>query len=390
MKKVVVFSLFGLFFFPLISLAQKAITVTGVVSDGKGGTVAGASVQVKGKSSGTTSDNEGVFRIKIQPGGFVCINAIGFQGDTVRIEDTTTRLAIVLQPVIKALEGIVITGTDQKAVANDPMHTLVSRSAGATINDFLRGEAFFSGQTSVTPYLTAAQSDGHPGFDASKTYITNVPANTFYRMSALPAFTIKEDTKGNRYLLANRWGQGVVVTRADSLVDNKALLFNFDKIQQKLYTTKDLNTIIELDQKEIKAFAIKDGDSLMIFDRVAAIDSQRYFIVVVPAVAGKYSFYRDIRTRFIKSDYHSDGMTESGNPYDEYVDNNSYYVVLPGGVKARRLEMKKKYIKEILPEESIRVNQFFDKHRYDAIDETLLKQLITYLNESPVSLLTHN
>lgn len=95
----------------------------------------------------------------------------------------------------------------------------------------------------------------------------------------------------------------------------------------------DLNTIIELDKQEIKAFAIKDGDSLMIFDKVAAIDSSRYFIVLVPAVSGKYALYRDLRTRFVKSDYHSDGMTESGNPYDEYVDNSIYYVVLPGGLR---------------------------------------------------------
>ncbi|WP_431211334.1 hypothetical protein ACQ86N_36460 [Puia sp. P3] len=154
-------------------------------------------------------------------------------------------------------------------------------------------------------------------------------------------------------------GPGVVVTAADSLIDNRALKFNFDKIQQKLYATRDLTTVIELDNQNIKAFAIKDGDSLMIFDRVAAIDSSRYFLVIVPAVGGKYSLYRDLRTKFMKSDYHSDGMTESGRPYDEYVDNNSYFLVLPGGLRARRLEMKRKYIKEIIPEEKYKVDEFF-------------------------------
>lgn len=374
---------------PLVSLAQKIITVTGVINDGKGDVIAGASVQIRGKNSGTTSDNAGLFRIRLQPGTYICINAVGFQGDTLKVEDTV-RLAVVLQPKIKSLEGIVITGTDQKGVTGDPMHIMATRSAGATISDFLRAEQIYTGQTLVTPYATAAESNGHPGYDASKAYITNTPANTFYRMSSLPSFSIKEDTKGNRYLLAGRWGQGVVVTNTDSLVDNKALKFNFDKIQQNLYTTKDLNTIIELDKREIKAFAVKDGDSLVIFDKVPAIDSSRYFIVLVPAVAGRYSLYRDLRTKFVKSDYHSDGMTESGNPYDEYVDINTYYVVLPGGVKARRLEMNKKYIKNILPEENVKVNEFFSKHRYDDINETLLKGLIIYLNDTPLSLLTYN
>lgn len=389
MKKFSVFCWFVFLSFPFAVLAQKTVVVTGTVVDGKGGAIAGASVQPKDKNGGTTSNNDGNFRIKVQPGSYICINAVGFQGDTIKIADTAIRIAVVLQPKIKALEGIVVTGTDQKAVANDPMHTMVSRSAGATITDFMRVEQSFSGQTLVNPYTTAAEGNGRPGYDYTKSYISNAPANTFYRMSALPAFSIKEDTKGNRYLLADRWGPGVVVTQSDSLVDNKALQFNFDKIQQKLYTTKDLNTIIELEPKEIKAFAIKDRDSLMIFDRVAAIDSNRYFLVLVPAVPGKYSLYRDIRTRFVKSDYHSDGMTESGNPYDEYVDNNTYYIVLPGGLKARRIEMKKKYIKDILPEDALRVNQYFSKHRYDPIDESLLKDLVLFLNDAPVSLLTH-
>jgi hypothetical protein len=390
MKKLAAFCLVCIILSPAVSLAQKSITINGVVNDNNGEPLAGASIQVRGKSSGTTSDNAGVFRIKMQPGMFICINAVGFQGDTIKIEDTTTRLAIVLQPRIKSLEGIVITGTDQKAVTNDPTHIMVTHSAGATLNEFLQSEMSFNGQTLVTPYGLTPSGTPSSQHDGSKAYISSTPANTFYRMSALPAFSIKEDTKGNRYLLADRWGQGVVITRADSLVDNKALKFNFDKIQQKLYTTRDLNTIIELDKNEIKAFAIKDGDSLLIFDRVAAIDSSRYFVVLVPAVSRKYALYRDLRTRFVKSDYHSDGMTESGNPYDEYVDNSIYYVVLPGGLKARRLEMNKKYIKSILPEEGNKVNEFFSKHRYDEISETLLKDLINYLNDSPASLLTNH
>ena len=245
MKKLAAFCFVCIILSPLVSLAQKPITINGVVNDNKGGPLAGASIQIRGKSSGTTSDNEGLFRIRLQPGMFICINAVGFQGDTIKIEDTTTRLAIMLQPRIKSLEGIVITGTDQKAVTNDPTHIMVTHSAGATLNEFVQSEMSFNGMTLVTPY--SLTPSGMPNVhDGSQAYITSTPANTFYRMSSLPAFSIKEDTKGNRYLLADRWGQGVVITRTDSLVDNKALKFNFDKIQQNLYTTRDMNTIIEL------------------------------------------------------------------------------------------------------------------------------------------------
>ncbi len=52
--------------------------------------------------------------------------------------------------------------------------------------------------------------------------------------------------------------------------------------------------------------------------------------------------------------------------------------------------MNKKYIKNILPEENNRVNEFFSKHRYDEINEILLKDLINYLNDSPLSMLTND
>ncbi|MBS1604899.1 MAG: hypothetical protein JST42_19700 [Bacteroidetes bacterium] len=90
----------------------------------------------------------------------------------------------------------------------------------------------------------------------------------------------------------------------------------------------------------------------------------------------------------MKSDYHSDGMTETGVPYDEYVDNSTYYLVLPGGRRARRLEMRKKYIREIIPEEKFRVGEFFSKHRYDVINEALLKELILFVNDQARPLLT--
>ena len=93
MRKLAAFCFVCIILSPVVSLAQKSITINGVVNDNKGGPLAGASIQVRGKSSGTSSDNEGLFRIRLQPGMFLCINAVGFQGDTIKIEDTTTRLA---------------------------------------------------------------------------------------------------------------------------------------------------------------------------------------------------------------------------------------------------------------------------------------------------------
>jgi hypothetical protein len=44
----------------------------------------------------------------------------------------------------------------------------------------------------------------------------------------------------------------------------------------------------------------------------------------------KYAVYKLTTTKFVKSNYHTDGVTLTGNPYDEYIDKHKYYLVTPG------------------------------------------------------------
>src|ERR1700754_3514594 len=105
------FLVFGLgILFPALAIAQKQTQVTGIVRDGQGKAINAASIQLLNRKSGTTSDSLGVFRIRLRGGESIIINSIGFRADTVRISDTTTYLSIVLQPSIRELEGIVVTG----------------------------------------------------------------------------------------------------------------------------------------------------------------------------------------------------------------------------------------------------------------------------------------
>ena len=63
----------------------------------------------------------------------------------------------------------------------------------------------------------------------------------------------------------------------------------------------------------------------------------------------KYSLLRLTKTKFQKSDYHTDGMTETGNNYDEYVDTKTYY--LQNGEAGQPVEIKitKKGLKSAIP-----------------------------------------
>jgi hypothetical protein len=367
---------------PALSFAQTG-TLKGTVKDEKGMAVPFASVQIKDRNSGTSTDSLGNFRIRIKTGSTLFINAVGFLGDTLVVGNEPS-LAVTLRLRIKSMEGIVITGgQQQKESKNDPMNTIASQSAGATINEFREREGLFSGQTQVTPMSTDPRA---PGPDYKAAYVTNVPANTLYRMGALPSFSIKEGTRGSRYLLSERWAGGTVTTFGDSIVNNPALTFNYDKMSQNLYATKDGQTVIELSKEQVKAFTINDAqeNKQYSFERLGPIDSLHFFQVIVAQVPGKYALYKQVKTRFEKSNYHSDGMVESGKPYDEYIDEYQYYILTPGGKTSIKIpELKLKSLKEMLNAAGNppRATAYMSAHKYDQVNEDFLKEMVGQMNE---------
>ena len=58
-------------------IAQTAMT--GKVSDSNGKPVAGASVQIKGKNTGTTTDGSGSFRLQLRTGDTLVLSSVGFE-----------------------------------------------------------------------------------------------------------------------------------------------------------------------------------------------------------------------------------------------------------------------------------------------------------------------
>jgi hypothetical protein len=345
-----------------------------------------ASVQVKDRNTGTSADTLGNFHIRIRAGNTLFVNALGYVGDTIVVADQSG-LSVILRGKIKSLEGIVITGGEQKkGIANDPMNTIASHSAAATISDYTQNEQIFNGQVLITPRSTTptATSPQKNRYDASQAFISNAPANTFYKMSALPAFSIKENTRGNRYLLGERWAGGTVTTFSDDVVNNPALSFNYDKMNQGLYATKDGQTVIEITKERVKAFTINDAreGKQYVFERLACVDSLQFFEAIVGMAPGKYSLYKQVKTRFEKSNYHSDGMVESGKNYDEYVDDYQYYLLLPGGKTGKKLpELKIKALSKMLNSESPVAAAYLSAHKYDPVDEAFLLDMVRAMNQ---------
>ena len=193
----------------------------------------------------------------------------------------------------------------------------------------------------------------------------------------VPSFNLKEETIGSRYMFTH-WVPGSVTNFRDSVMDYSNVVYNYDKITQSLLMYQDKKVVIEVYPEQIKSFTLKYGDNQYIFQHIPMIGEDYYQPLIYNK---KYSLYKSIKTRFIKADYSSNGITESGNNYDEYKDISTYYVILPGGKDFVKLEPKKKSIKQALPKDAAKIEAYFYSNNPEVVDEAFMVGLVNELNK---------
>ena len=193
-------------------------------------------------------------------------------------------------------------------------------------------------------------------------------------------FHYKDATQGSAYLF-DKWVKGSVVNNNDSVVSNPSFLFNYNKMRGALLVTQDQKTYIELDRGSIKSFTLEDAFGANHTYAKQTIDDKTVFAEVL-AKGTKYAAFKVTKTKFKKADYHTDGLVETGNNYDEYIDECEYYFAnLKSKAPADKFSMKKKSIKEIFGVEGTKVDTFFSQHSSDKIDEAFVENLVDYLNQ---------
>lgn len=96
-------SLFGTAF------AQEARTVRGRVTDSGNSPLPGVTIQIAGTQSGTTTDLEGLFAIRITTGELI-FTYVGFKDTKVMVNETTNDLVVVMQEDVLFLEETVVIG----------------------------------------------------------------------------------------------------------------------------------------------------------------------------------------------------------------------------------------------------------------------------------------
>jgi hypothetical protein len=97
---------------------------------------------------------------------------------------------------------------------------------------------------------------------------------------------------------------------------------------------------------------------------------------------GKYALYKYVKARFVRSDYHTDGMVETGNPYDEYVDESKYFILYPDGKTFHELPMRVKPLREMLNSEAGgKAAAYLKEHRYEFVNPDFLIGLVNAMNQ---------
>ncbi len=318
---------------------SQPIPVTGIVKIESGYPVPGVLIKGKKEKIQTYTDSIGIFKISASPYSTLLVSYEGFKQIEIKVEDKPIDTTIILYP----------QHVQQKNEAADTK---------------IKSENFQS--------AISAQKR------VSNTVVYNNGLPTSSSGAFFPQFSSKEETRGSKYLF-NEWVNGFVVTAAGSSIKNDATQFNYDKISGSLLMTEDKKTAIELDKSQIKAFTLySDTSTEYTFENIPVISSNTFCQLI--AKGSKYGIYKLIKTKFVKSDYHTDGMTSTGNPYDEYIDEYEYYLLTPADNKFETFKLSKKSIEKVLKNEQQKIHDFFSMHKGEQVDETFLKNLIAYLN----------
>ncbi|MBD1393471.1 carboxypeptidase-like regulatory domain-containing protein [Mucilaginibacter glaciei] len=182
---------------------------------------------------------------------------------------------------------------------------------------------------------------------------------------------------GSRYLFAD-WVHGFAISPKDSIKQSDVYLFNYDKVAGNLLFTRNKATAMLAVKDEVKSFILYDENAApWKFEQMPAIDAKHYVQLLVSGP--KYNIYKTLTTEYIKANFVTNGISSSGNTYDEYKDNSTYYVVKAGGAP-QKLDLKSKSIKAAFAAEPDKLKKFMSENDTD-IDEGYVKLLGEAMNK---------
>ncbi len=174
--------IFFMFFISAVSsLYAQSIAVKGRVTNEKSEALPNISIQIKGTSSGTTTDENGNFLIKVLNTNSVLVfTSIGYESQEVIVGNQSTINVALKTGDATQLNTVIVVGygTQRKATVTGAVAQVkgaeLEKSPAVNLSNSLAGRL---------PGISAVQSTGEPGYDGSAIRIRGT--NTFGNTSAL-------------------------------------------------------------------------------------------------------------------------------------------------------------------------------------------------------------
>ena len=142
MRKKITLSFLVFFATTFSLLFAQSITVNGKVSDDSGNALPGVNIQVKGTSTGTSTDFDGNYEINASQGDVLVFSFLGFKTKEVSITETT--LNVSLEEDSNALDEVVVTAFGIKKSAKE---------LGYSVSQVKTDDLNLAGQTSAVAAL---------------------------------------------------------------------------------------------------------------------------------------------------------------------------------------------------------------------------------------------
>ncbi len=195
----------------------------------------------------------------------------------------------------------------------------------------------------------------------------------------LEEFNNIENTKGRRFLF-NTWATGTNIReKQGQSMNTGTYFFNYDEMTGSLLATENKKDILAVTSGALQSFTLEFRGKQYPFAHIAAIDSTRFYLRLAGG-NGMYALYKECKVRFVKSNYRNDGIIQSGNPNDEYIDESQYYIVRPNE-ETSRIVFNTNDIKNILVAQKQKVKAYINEHGDEHVDEYFLTGLINSLNK---------
>jgi Ca-activated chloride channel family protein len=221
---------------PYISSIQSEF-VSGKVTDEAGAAIQGATVQWKGESTATTTDQNGYFSIKKSTKSHVLIiSYVGFERCELRIKDDAKPVNIKMKQAVSALNEVSVSAL---GIAKADQ-SLQGRVAGVTISGNRTLNANRKG--SPQPYN---QNNFQQQQDFNTEDYDHITENRFLETSANPLSTFSIDVDGASYSNVRRFLQSGQLPPAGAVrVEELINYFHYDYPQPKGDAPFSINTEI--------------------------------------------------------------------------------------------------------------------------------------------------